>query len=664
MTLLVTVNEDASPGNHSIKLDHFFRTGTDNNENLAETINVRIGGVTGTPNVRLGSFRTVPTGTLSPNQTFTVTADIQNIGTATARDVRVSLSENTRTLGIFSTNADNFNQAVFTEMAAGHSSTLNFTFQISKDIKTNLYPIDFIVSFAEEGKDGRISAEFPFIVNVYSPEDDDTLATLEIREMNAPTGRINVGQTGLISFFVYNSGEAEARNIIVTATPDNETAVVPMTANTQVIPSLKPGEGRRVSFSFSPTRSSQTRSYTIRFRTQYEPGRAGEAAKTMSFDQFAAFNVYNPDEEDGDDDKTKGTQIPRVIVENYTVDSGDDNIPRAGKDFELEITFRNTNASVPVNNISIRLEEVSGIPIPNQTTPFAGFMPVGGSDTLFVDSLAPLGQVTRTLKYSTAMDATPGTHNIQVHFEYQDKDFNVHKAQQMITITIAQVTRLEIANVEVADFTSVGSPVWFKYDVINSGRVNLINVRVDTIGDFDTTEAQGFKGNLNAQRTLSVDGRFVPMEAGTFTGTFKIEAEDNTGEMVEAEFPFTITVVGGDSDFEGGDWGGAWDDGGGRRPPMIGGDFGFDEGGGENDDKSAGGFFKNLFTREVAPEDWNEEFMGEFNPETAARMGMEVERETRWVMVIGALVILLAVIATPILIIKKRSKKLDFDDED
>jgi hypothetical protein len=296
----------------------------------------------------------------------------------------------------------------------------------------------------------------------------------------------------------------------------------------------------------------------------------------------------------------------------------------------MEITFRNTNAAVPVNNISIRLEEVLGTStVPNQTVPFAGFLPVGGSDTLFVSSLAPLGEITRTLRYSTAMDATPGTHNIRVNFEYQDRDYKVHTAHQLITITIAQVTRLELANIEVPETASVGSPVWFSYQVINSGRVNLIGVRLFTEGPFDVNEAQGFRGNLSAQRTLDADGRFIPLEAGMHQGTFRVEAEDNTGEIIYVEHTFNIMVdegfgFGGDFGFEGGDWEGAWgDDGGGRRPPMGGG-WG---------------------------EPWDE--------------NGEASSEIPWIIVIGggaAAVIVL--IAVTVIIIKKRSKKLDFNDDE
>jgi hypothetical protein len=85
----------------------------------------------------------------------------------------------------------------------------------------------------------------------------------------------------------------------------------------------------------------------------------------------------------------------------------------------------------------------------------------------------------------------------------------------------------------------------------------------------------------------------------------------------------------------------------------------------ENDDStSTFSFFLNIFTREAVPEDWNEEFMGPFDAERAAMMGFEIKREPRLGMITGAIVLLVSAIVIPIIIFNKRSKKLDFDDED
>ena len=652
MTLLVTVEKDAEPGTHAIALEHFFRDA----EISKDIINVRIGGTVGTPNVRLGSFKTNPTGTLSQDTTFTVSANIQNQGTATARDVRVLLPDNARPAnGIFITS--DLNQSLFSAMEADFSREINFTFQTAKELETGAYTIDFHVSYGEEGKDGRVTEIFPLVVNIFSPDEEKNFSNLEIREINTPTQKINVGANGKISFKLFNSGDVEARNIRVEAAPDNDAAIVPMTANVLVVPNLAPGESREVAFNFSPTRNARSQSYTVRFRTTFELGRTGE---TSSFDQFAAFSVNNPDE---DDDEPTGMHIPRVIISSHKLEP---QTPRAGDEFEMAITFRNTSNTLSINNMRVLIaEQQQHSNIPGQQNHFAGLTPSGGSNTHFIENLAPRGETTIVLRFTTSADATPGTHNMRISYDFQDQNFKPHEDAVTLSFQLAQFMRLELANVNVPENGSLGSPAWFSFRIINSGRVNLSNMRIETEGAFDVTDAGRFITPINAQRFAEFDGRFTPLEAGIQEGKFIVRGEDNTGESIEFVHTFTIFVDEGFG-FEGGDWGGAWgDDFGGGRLPSGGRDVWHepfeDE---KNNSNAIVRFVKKIFTREVAPEWWDVEFMGEFNSESAAMMGVEPETETRWVILVCVVGLLATVIFVPIILLRKKRSKLIFDDED
>lgn len=660
MRLNISVDATASVGNHYITLNHFFQDHQQNIVTTSHRINVRVGGVYGTPNVRLGNFRAMPAGQLTSGQTFTVTANIENVGVATARDVRISLPQNmSREDHIFITS--DLNQAIFPSMEPGHSSVLNFTFQVAHTAPTGAYTIAFNITFRDEAGQEYPPVVIPFVANVIG--DDGYVPNLEIRDMSAPVGRISVGQTGTVSFYLVNSGEIEARNIRVEATPqtapEDETAIVPMgTPNMQVIPSLAPGESRRLSFNFSPRDSAVTRSYAIRFRTAFELGRGGE---TITFDQFAAFNVYNP--YDDEDAQAARRQIPRVIVSDSDVYPP---IPRAGHEFEMTITFRNTNATRSVNNIRIEMAEVLGTTAPGQQAHSAGFSPVGGSNTLFIDYLAPHDELTKVLRFITSPEATSGVHTLRFSFQYQDDNFETHEDSEQISISIGQISRLELANVNVSEFASVDQPVWFSFRIINSGHVNLRSIRVRTEGPFDITDAGGtegrFIGTINLQRFAEFDGRFTPLEPGAHQGVFIITGEDPTGEIVELRHTFYITVEDG-FDFEGGDWPGAWEgDMDGRGRPSFNGGFGFEE---EDESNAVVRFFRNIFTREVAPADWNEEFMGEFDPELAAMMGMGTERGVRWIGVLAVIGVFAAAIGIPVVIVlSKKRNALDFDDEE
>jgi hypothetical protein len=674
MTLRITVDENAEAGNHTISLNHYFRNEQGVTDDSSDTINVRIGGTVGTPRLEIRDMNT-PSGRINVGQTGQISFEIRNTSTAEARNIRIEATPANEDIIVPMT----ANRIDIPSLAAGESRRVSFSFMPRDTAETRSYTVGFRVSFEPE-RGERISFEQSAAFNVFNPDDDEneSVARLEIRNMTVPSGRVNVGQTGQISFYLFNGGETEARNIRVEASvPEGANAVVPMTSNIQTVQTLAPGESRRVSFSFSPRDAAVTRSYAVRFNTTFQLERGGE---TESFEQFASFNVYNPDE----DDEIEGrNQIPRVIVSEYSLYPS---VPRAGHEFEMTITFRNTNSSRSVNNVRILMEEVMATNLPGQTNNhFAGFTPVGGSNTLFVENLAPRGEVTMVLRFTTSAEAMSGTHNMRISFDYQDQDFAMHEASEQISISVAQVTRLELANVNVMEFASVGSPVWFSFDVINSGRVNLSSIRVRTEGPFDVTDAGGetgrFIGNLNAQRTVGFDGRFVPLEPGQHQGEFIVTGEDTTGAIVELRTPFNIFVEGGwGMDGEFGDWemDGGFDPGGGMRPgggmgivrPGGGGVYIDDGMGGfDNDRNNSGGgsFLRNIFMREVitAPDWWQEDFMGPFNPADAPMMGIEPTYEIRLGVVIGAIAGILAVIAVPVvIIISKKKSKLNFDDDD
>jgi len=493
-----------------------------------------------------------PTGNIGVNEVATISFYVHNTGDSIARNVSVvAAPENNEVVP-----GQGGSRQSIPSLAPGESHRLTFSFSPRSTASTRSYSIGFTVSHADAPDFSQFAA-----INVHNPDQEDDLANLIIRNVTAPTGRVNVGSTATISFYVTNTGQGVARNIRVEATPESTSAIVPVqTANTQTIATLGPGESHRLTFSFSPTESAITRSYAVGFTVNH----AGE-----SFSQFAAINAYNPDQ---DEDAGDRVQIPRVIISNTKITP---DVPRAGQPFEMEITFRNTSANRSVNNIRVLMEEVIGQSAPNQPAPFAGFSPVDGSNTLFIDYIAARGEATMTLRFNTVVDATPGSHNMRFSFDYQDQEFTEHTATEQISISIAQFSRMELRDVQVSpwDTPMVGREVRFNYVIINSGRVNLLNVRTSTEGQFEgLAEAGMFLGQLNAQRTTTFTGTFIPTEPGRQRGYFVVMAEDQTGEIVELRHEFYVDVEGG-FEFEGEmfEGGGMGMEGG--RPGMPGGMF-------------------------------------------------------------------------------------------
>ncbi|MCL2217307.1 MAG: hypothetical protein FWB91_09860 [Defluviitaleaceae bacterium] len=625
LAMRITVDANATPGSsHTITLDHFYRDENNHTHDGRDTINVRIVGEVeevGEPVVRLRGFQT-EAGMLSPGQTFTVVANIENTGNREARDVQVSPVS---TDNIFFTG--DASQFVFRTMAVGQSSQLHFTFQTDRNINSGTFRLDFIVSYRDENGNRMEDQEFEFRVHVYAPEEDeDALTNLEIRNIVSPTGRLTVGQTGTqnITFYLYNIGDSEVRNIQVQAQP--EAALLPASQPIIIVPALAPGQGVPMEFSFSVSSdlATQTRIHTVRFNVSDRDG--------SLFDRVASISVYNPTRED--DEPGQGLfQIPRVIVSEYSVYPA---IPRAGQPFDMEITFRNTNSRIAVNNVRITL-----IPATEGDRAMAVFTPIGGSNTIFIDFIPPNGEVTKNLRFFTIPDVMPRAYTLRVLFDYQDEEMRSHDAEEQLSISVAQRTSLEaIWRSPIPPSVSVGDMVFFEFQATNTGRVDLNNVRVRMEAPdapWEVGSAGMYLGPIRAQGVIHFSGHFTPWEAGEFQGTVIIYGEDATEDIVEYRHEFTLFVDEGWG--MGGDWPDAWGDGG--RDPW------FDDGWGMDEWEEPLGY-------------WNE--YGEWVYFDDGFDFVEfIRRPAVWIP--AAAVALAAVIAAVVIVRKKRSK-LDFDDDD
>ena len=603
MNLRITVDHNAEPGGYSISLHHFFRNQAGDNMETSDTISVRIGGQVMEPSIRLGSFQNLHPGAVMPGQTFNTSVNVQNIGSGAASDIRIGLPS-MRADEIFF--MGDLSQAVIPSLDAGGQVTMNFQFQASERA-SGTFPIEFLVLYRDASGRNQEEETFTFFVNIAG----GVAPNLEIRGMQSPSGQIGVGGTGTFSFSLYNFGQTEARSIRVEANPESGDVVPMGTPNVQNFSSLAPGASIPLSFSFSPRASAATQSYTIDFAVSFLDGPSGER---VTFHQSAAFSVFNPERPEADnDDNDVRTQIPRIIVSRYTVDP---QIPRAGREFDMEITFRNTNMTRSVNNIRITLEALEGTEDQG-----AVFTPVGGSNTLFINFMAPGEEVTKNLRFFTVNDALQRAYNIRVTFEYQCSDFEEFEATENLSVSVAQIVRIETDGLNIDSHASVGQNVWIRFNVLNTGRVPLYAMRVRVDGPFDASEANIFIGNLAAQRQITYDGQFRPLEAGTLNGALVIYGEDATGALVEYVHDFIIHVDEGMGMMD--DWG---DD-------FLGGDI--------------------MWGDDMRQWDGNGEGAGFF--------GL-IRRPYVWIPIVVVLAGAVAA-ATAILVRRKRSK-LNFEDED
>jgi len=215
---------------------------------------------------------------------------------------------------------------------------------------------------------------------------------------------------------------------------------------------------------------------------------------------------------------------------------------------------------------------------------------------------------------------------------------------EMISVPVAQDSRLETrpAEIAVTPFMDMFGFVDFQFEIINTGRVNLRNLRVRVDGNFDTSQAQDYLGHLQQGRVATFMGRIFPTEPGFHEGTIVIYAEDDAGEIIEIIHPFAIEVMGGFGDDSWDDSFGDdyWGEGGGRWPSDM------EMGDRWPHDEFNGGM-------------WGEDFYGEEEGGVFARIWSFIRKPVFWGPAAGVVV---AAIVVVVILVKKKNSRLDFED--
>ncbi|MCL2415805.1 MAG: hypothetical protein FWD01_03230, partial [Defluviitaleaceae bacterium] len=467
---------------------------------------------------------TRPATAFRPGQEATISITLQNNGEAAANNVRVRATPDTNIVPRLASTQ------VLPALAVGEVYTLTFAFSATNDAKSQFHNIGFAVEYLTGIGTQTESFEQFSGFNVFNPDAEDSTerARLEIVSITRPAATFGVGQEATISLTLRNNGEAAASNIRIRATPD--TGIVPRLASTQALPALAVGETRSFTFAFSATNDAASRFYNVGFAIEYQTGIGTE---TDSFEQFSGFDVFNPEKEDEDD---AASSVPRIIISSYNVDP---TIVMANSEFDLFLTIQNTHATRPVSNIIVTFE-VRG----SETEQGAVFVPVNASNTFFVNEIAPRQTYDHHVRLYAIPIANPRNHTITVTFQYEDDEGNAITGTTNIGVNVRQTSRLDLGQIALQDTGFVGEQIWVTFDVHNTGRSTLYNLRVYMEGEgIETSSASQIFGNFQSGNWDMFWGNITPMEPGDTTVRIIATYDDELGESYEITEEFNISII-------------------------------------------------------------------------------------------------------------------------
>ena len=492
----------------------------------SETVYVKVEDKSTKPLISIENVTTSPQ-VSEPDKPTTVSLRLKNNGTLEAKDVKISLGE----MGSDTFTAVSGTNSKYIKSISGNSyANVSFTITPSKKLNGGNHGLDIVLNY-KDGNNQAYEDSSKFFVKVASNKGNGS--NLIIENLSYPQGSIGQNKDATIGFNLKNIGKIDAKNIKVAVESSDENGIVPKTVSIKKINSLAPNKSERLSFVFLTTKDAETRNYPINITVEYEDElNANEEKHTLT--QYVGVYVSNPDED------AKGK--PKLIIDKYNFEPS---LVKAGEDFQMNLSFFNTNKTKAVKNIKIFLTADEKTDQESNSGGGGGnvFTPVNSSNTFYIDSIPPKGRVEKNITMSTVPDAQAKTYTITANFEYEDTKGEEYTAIELIGVPVIQQSKLEVGELNIPPEAFVGESVPISAEFYNTGKVTLYNMMVKLEGDFQTEYGSYYVGNFATGNSEFFEGMVIPSEPGELTGDIVFTYEDSTGEIIEVREEFTLNVM-------------------------------------------------------------------------------------------------------------------------
>ena len=225
---------------------------------------------------------------------------------------------------------------------------------------------------------------------------------------------------------------------------------------------------------------------------------------------------------------------PRVLVSRYKVDPSP---VMAGEDFTVTVTLKNTSGEEAVQNMLVTVTGESGdLVLKNDTS------------TIFLGDLAAGGTTELKLKYGTNRDTPARRYDIALAMEFDDAEAVTMSSNGSVTVAVAQPVQVELAPFTMPSEMNAGETVQLSFQVMNLGRTEIYNARVELDVPGLSPSGNAFIGNMDpgtsATETLNV---FAGMKEGDerygyTSGVARLIYEDVDGQEYTQEVNTTTNV--------------------------------------------------------------------------------------------------------------------------
>jgi len=337
---------------------------------------------------------------------------------------------------------------------------------------------------------------------------------------------LTAGQELPLTITIQNLGQTAVANPVATFTTSDSLTL--LNANsTFLLKDIGAGEKQNLTLRLKAGRqiSSSTQYVEVDLKYIYDTGEA--MANGSSSDK-----VYLSATATGTSTAARTDRpTPNLIVSSFGY--GEDQIPSGGK-FPLTIQFRNTSASLPVENVVMTLETGESFAVDKTT------------NTYYYKTLAAGAEQSQTIPLQALSTAKTGAQTVTASFKYEyvDGDRRASATSSVVlSIPVYQVDRFEISAPTIPGTVNANEELALSLNYVNKGKSEVSNVSASILAKDGTIQAavptQNL-GNFESGKSGTIGFALTPLVTGDIDLTLVVNYEDANARQQSKQFPIRL----------------------------------------------------------------------------------------------------------------------------
>ena len=463
-------------------------------------------------------------GSLKPSDDFVLNVDLQNIGGAEARNIKVNVDDS-------SISSEGILKNYFTEgisvngMPAEFESVVEIPLTVSKYATGGLKGVKIVVTY--EDKDGTsYTVSDTAYIDVIASTPTTGSPNIIISNVSQSPAKPVAGDKVEVSFDVLNKSDVDAKELKIYTEGLTSATFIPINAEPyRYIETLKAGKTIRITVPLMVSEDIVEGLNSISIRYSYSGGTDGTV--TIPVRDVQNDNV--------------SISKPKIIVSKYSTDMEE---LRAGNTFNFTFDLYNTNASITAKNITVTVAQAENV-----------FSVTQGSNSFFIEKIDPGETITNTLELKVKSDASTKAYPLEltIEYEYEGAEPNPTTGEigetrtEKLNLQAVENSRPVVNNINVYSWDGaimVGNTATLAFEFYNMGRSPLNNVIIYVEGDFAKADGEMYYvGTVPEGNSSYVEFDVIPNMEGTANGVLKVTFEDSNGDTVETTKDFTAQVM-------------------------------------------------------------------------------------------------------------------------